>query len=389
MSSLNEGLRLLPTGYLFSEVRSRVRRRVQEGADVIDLTVGDIAYPLPEYVVGAMSSAVLEMCDNVRFRGYPPDFGYYFLRQAIAKRYAPLGASISEDDVYVGCGGKSDAYALLDLFGEVNAYVVDPSYPVYADASTIKGLNVIRVEAGEENGFLPPPPPIDAPSVIWLCSPSNPTGEAYGSAQLKEWVDVARGSGSVILFDAAYSAFAEGDSAGTIYCVEGAEECAVELNSFSKSAGFTGVRCSWVVMPASLRFGGERLSPCYRRLLTTSFNGVPYFVQRGAEAALSTQGAEEYLRVIRIYKDNARRLKYFFEGRGVRCFGGISAPYVWVKCPLGLSSSATVEMLLDEVGVACTPGAGFGRCGEGYFRISGFCTEQAAREAIDRLGRIF
>lgn len=379
----------LSASYLFSEVRQRKSKFLgKNGGEVIDMGVGDIAYPVCETVVEALVRASLEMGDNARFRGYPPESGYQFLKDAIARFYVEMGALIDAEEVFVGEGAKSDASSFCDLFGPAETIIPEPVYPVYRDSALMRGNSITYLSGNKENDFLPLPHGLaKTPAIIWLCSPNNPTGSVYGLGGLQAWVDYALDSGSVILFDAAYSAFAPEGYPKTIYEAKGAESCAVEFCSLSKSAGFTGLRCSWVTIPRGIKLGGARLIDLWRRRQSAKFNGVSYIIQRGAEAALSKKGAEECAEIVNIYKKNSRILGGFLK-KVTYVGSGDGSPYIWFECPKGFTSWEFFDRLLGEVRLVGTPGCGFGPSGEGFFRLSCFATEERAREALGRLEKL-
>ncbi|MBQ9482180.1 MAG: LL-diaminopimelate aminotransferase [Clostridia bacterium] len=379
---------LLKKNYLFTEVRRKTAAFLEEnGGEVINLGVGDVAYPLPPAVTEALASASLEMGDNVRFKGYPPEGGYPFLRRAIVSYYEGLGVKIKEEEVFVGDGAKTDVSSFAEVFGRTEALVTDPVYPVYADSSVLLGNAVKFLRGNKSNGFLPPPPRgDDKPRIIYLCSPNNPSGGAYDRAGLKEWVDYALSTGSVIFFDAAYSAFAGEGIPRSVFETDGAKECCVEFCSFSKFAGFTNLRCSWVTVPEELKCRKTQVIALWRRRQSTKFNGVSYPVQRAAEAALSPEGRRECEKTVSIYKSNAERISAFLGSRGVWHCGGKNSPYIWLECPERLSSEEFFDGLLNNCRIVGTPGNGFGSAGEGFFRLSCFAREEVVAEALERLG---
>lgn len=383
----NTALAELPPNYLFSEVAARVRafRETHPERTLVSLSVGDVTRPLGRTVVTAMHRAAEEMSEAATFRGYAPEQGYAFLREAIASYVArEQDAHIDVGDVFVSDGAKSDAAHLCALLGDADVYVPDPGYPVYADSARIAGKRVRRLCGTAENGFLPMPPDEDVRGVFWLCSPSNPSGAAYSRAQLEAWVAFAVRSGSLLLFDGAYEAFVTDPAVPrSIYAIPGAETCAIEVGSLSKSAGFTGVRCGWTVVPKSLAGGVPRA--LWMRYQATTFNGVSYVTQRAAEAALSEAGVRESRAQIAYYRENARILSDVLRWRGIAFVGGEQSPYLFVRCPDGFDSWAWFAHLLAEYGMISTPGVGFGAGGEGYVRFSAFAARAEIEEAARRI----
>ena len=385
---LNPHFAKLQENYLFSEIAARVRAYTDAhpDADMIRLGIGDVTLPLAPCVVEAMREACAELEHRESFRGYPPEQGYAFLREAIAAHYVDLGAALSPEEIFVSDGAKSDAGNLVELFGNNPVFIPDPVYPAYLDANIMAGRRVRFLHGTADNGFLPSPDRLPCrPCLIYLCSPNNPTGAVYDSAGLAVWVAFAQKSGSLLLFDAAYEAFVCDGKPRSIFCIEGARSCAIEICSLSKSAGFTGVRCAWTVIPHALKVGGQSLAALFARRQAAKFNGVSYPVQRGAEAALSAEGKRESQRRIAYYRENARALAALFSRHGLFYTGGESSPYLWLRCPDGLSSWAFFDLLLQKIQVIGTPGVGFGAGGEGYFRLTAFSSAEKTAEAIARL----
>lgn len=387
---MNENFSALEKNYLFAEVAARTAayRARNPGADIISLGIGDVTLPLAGPVVAAMRAAVEEMGRPETFRGYGPDFGYDFLRRAIADNYARLGAPLEPGEVYVSDGAKSDCGNILDIFGSSPVLMPDPVYPVYRDSATMAGRRIVVSEATAENGFLPPPPDSDESAVAFLCSPNNPTGAVYDMEGLRAWVDWANACGSVIIFDAAYEAFITGTQPHSIFCVPGAESCAIEIGSFSKSAGFTGTRCSWTVIPSKLERDGKSVAELWKRRQATKFNGVAYVIQRGAQAALSPEGREACGKQVGCYLDNAAVISGAFKSSGVAFTGGQASPYIWMRCPDGMDSWSFFDLLLDKGRIVGTPGAGFGKNGQGFLRLTAFNTREATEEAARRLVKL-
>lgn len=384
---LNENFGRIKPSYLFSDVAKRVRAYAATHPDkkILKLGIGDVTLPLTPTVIRALHKASDEMADASTFRGYAPEYGYDFLREAVARHYASFGVSVEADDVFISDGAKSDLGNFVDLFGDVPVLVPDPVYPVYVDSNLMAGRTIEYAEGNAENGFLPTPAGLsDVPRLIYICSPNNPTGAVYSKEGLAEWVDFARRTGSVILYDSAYEAFISDGSPRSIYAVEGARECAVEFCSLSKTAGFTGTRCGWTIVPASL----GKVKAMWERRQATKFNGVPYVVQRAAEAALSDEGMAECMANIAYYKENAALIAELLTKKGVFFTGGTSSPYLWLKCPGGMGSWEFFDKLLYEAQVVGTPGEGFGRAGEGYFRLTAFGSRENTREAVERLDKL-
>ena len=385
---LNENYKNLAKNYLFAEVARRVSayEAAHPEKKVVRLGIGDVTLPLTPSVTEAMAKAVREMGKKETFQGYPPYYGYDFLLDAIAHHYARYGVKLDTSEIYVSDGAKSDAGNINDIFGKNPVLIVDPVYPVYYDGNVMAGNDVTFVGATRENGFLPSPDGIDADgAIIYLCSPNNPTGAVFDRAGLKKWVDFAKKTGSLIVFDSAYEAYITGDLPHSIFEIDGARECAIEICSFSKTAGFTGVRCSWTVIPKELAVDGVRVGEMWERRQATKFNGVPYIVQRGAEAALSDKGFEECKGLVGYYMENAKIISDLLTKKGIYFTGGVSAPYIWMKCPGNLSSWEFFDKLLDTVQVVGTPGEGFGLNGAGYFRLTSFGSREDTLEAVRRL----
>ncbi|MCI8332203.1 MAG: LL-diaminopimelate aminotransferase [Clostridiales bacterium] len=384
---INENFNHLAQNYLFSEIAKRVKAYTEKNPDakIIRMGIGDVTRPLCPHVVSAMKNAVEEMGKAESFRGYPPEYGYDFLREAIAAHYASFGVTVAAGDIFVSDGAKSDCGNIVDIFGDNTIYIPDPVYPVYMDSNIMSGRTIKLIPATVENGFLPMPKADFTTGVYYLCSPNNPTGAAYSAEQLQTWVDFALDTGSVILFDAAYEAFVSDDSPRSIYAVPGAEKCAIEFASFSKTAGFTGTRCGYTVVPAALKAGDTPLQALWARRQATKFNGVSYPVQRAAEAAYSQEGLAQCMENISYYMNNAALMAELMREKGIFFTGGKNSPYVWFKCPNGMDSWSFFDKLLTEAQVVGTPGAGFGACGEGFFRLSSFNSLENTKEAVERL----
>ena len=404
MVQLNENYQKLPGSYLFAEIDRRVTayRREHPDRELIRLGIGDVTRPLAPAVVSAMKQAAAEMGREETFRGYPPYRGYDFLLEAIAQHdYAARGVRLSPEEIFVSDGAKSDCGSIGDIFGPDNRVAVcDPVYPVYVDTNAMAGRageydpgterwsRLIYMPCTKENGFLPQLPRERA-DLIYLCFPNNPTGAAATREQLKPWVDYANANGSVILYDAAYEAFiTEADVPHTIYEIEGARECAIEFRSFSKTAGFTGTRCAYTVIPKELVRGGVSLNEMWYRRQSTKFNGVPYVVQRGAAAVYTDEGRRQVRETINFYQNNARVILDGLARAGLEVSGGVNSPYIWAATPAGMGSWDFFDLLLTKANVVTTPGAGFGPSGEGYIRVTSFGGADATRQAVERIANL-
>lgn len=390
---VNENFLKLEGSYLFSTVAKKQREYQQAHPDkeVIRLSIGDVTKPLVPAVIDAMHKAVDEMANEDTFRGYPPEHGYDFLIDAIQKHdYADRGLAIEKDEIFVSDGAKSDCGNIGDIFSTENKVAIcDPVYPVYLDSNVMSGrTDIIYLPCTAENGFMPQLPE-EVVDVIYLCFPNNPIGVAASKEQLKVWVDYANAHGSLILYDSAYEAFVTDASVRSIYEVEGAKTCAIEFRSFSKTAGFTGVRCGYTVVPKELEFGGVSLNPLWARRQATKFNGVSYITQRAAEAVYSEEGQKQIKETLAYYQRNAKAIFDGLTEAGFTCYGAVNSPYVWLTVPAGMTSWEFFDDLLDKCQVVGTPGSGFGKCGEGYLRLTGFGNYEKTLEAIDRIKRVY
>ena len=407
MAYLNDNYLKLKAGYLFPEIGRRVKAFCESNAQaaqrLIRCGIGDVTEPLPPAVIAAMHRAVDEMAQRETFRGYGPEQGYEFLRAAIAQNdFRDRGLDVADDEIFVSDGSKCDCGNILDILGHQNKIAIsDPVYPVYVDTNVMAGHTGAANEAGAYaklvylpcragNGFIPEPPKRHV-DLIYLCSPNNPTGAAATREQLTAWVNYAREHKAVILFDAAYEAYITDPALPhSIYEVPGARECAIEFRSFSKNGGFTGTRCAFIVVPKSLNArtkGGESkpLHPLWSRRMSTKFNGVSYIVQRGAEALYSLEGKQQVRALIEHYMGNAQVLREGARKARLKVFGGVNAPYIWVRTPKAITSWQAFDRILNEANVVITPGSGFGSKGEGYFRISAFNSRANAEEVAHRL----
>lgn len=393
MARFNENFLELKESYLFSEVAKRVSTFKEKHPErsVIRLGIGDVTLPLGKAVVEAMHRAADEMGKAETFRGYGPEQGYDFLRKAIAGHYRSFGVELDIDEIFVSDGAKSDTGNITDLFGRDNTVLIpDPVYPVYVDTNTMNSRNIVYINGTAENDFLPMPDRSIHADIIYICSPNNPTGACYNRAQLREWVDYALENDAVILFDSAYESFVSDSSLPhSIYEIEGAKSCAVEFCSLSKTAGFTGTRCGYTIVPkaiTSVSADGREMSlnKMWNRRQCTKFNGVPYVIQRAAEAVFSEEGMEEAKAMTDAYMQNARIISDTMEELGIRYTGGINSPYIWFECPFGMNSWDFFDYLLEKAGVVGTPGAGFGSNGDNWFRLTAFNSKENTVEAMER-----
>lgn len=391
MVHANTNFSNIKESYLFSEIGKRVATFSAANPDkkIIKLGIGDVTLPIPDVCVKAAKDAASEMGNASTFRGYGPEQGYDFIINAVKIYYASFGVELDENEIFISDGAKSDIGNITDLFSNNNTVVVpDPVYPVYVDSNLMLGRNVVYIDATEKNGFLPSPDAIPSDvsaDIIYLCSPNNPTGASYSKAQLADWVDYACKNGLLVLYDAAYEAFVEDESARSIFSVPGAKKCAIEFCSFSKTAGFTGMRCGYTIISNELIIDGMSINKMWLRRQTTKFNGVPYIIQRAAAAALSPEGITQCRQNIAYYKNNASKLAEFLESKNIAYTGGKNSPYVWFKVKKGMTSWEFFDYLLENVGVVGTPGSGFGKNGEGWFRLTGFGNAENTLEAIERL----
>lgn len=398
MAKMNASFLFLKKSYLFIEIGKRVRDYIQAHPDnkIIRMGIGDVTQPLVPVVVEAMKKAADEMGVKETFRGYEDSgLGYDFLREAVCGYYKSFGVSIDSSEVLISDGAKSDCGNIGDIFSADNTVLVtDPAYPVYVDSSVMGGRKVIYADSNESNGFAAMPDKSVRADMIYLCSPNNPTGSVYTKEQLKEWVDYAKANDAVIIFDAAYEAFiSDPELPRSIFCVEGARECAIEICSLSKTAGFTGTRCGYTVIPKELTLAqpdGGRISlhQLWTRRQGSKFNGVSYPVQRAAEAVFTPEGQAQAKAVIASYMRNAKVMADTFDSLGVEYTGGRNSPYLWFKCPFGMGSWEFFDKLLNEAEVVGTPGEGFGKNGDGWFRLTAFNTYENTVEAMERIKKL-
>ena len=404
MFKLNENYQKLPGSYLFSTIAKKVNAFAEANPDkkIIRMGIGDVTQPLASAVIDALHAAVDEMGHAETFHGYAPDLGYSFLRETIAKEdYQARGAHIEADEIFVSDGAKSDCANIQEIFAaDSKIAVCDPVYPVYVDSNVMAGRtgeydantglwsNVIYMPCTAENGFAPELPE-ETPDLIYLCFPNNPTGGVLTKDQLHVWVDYANRVGAVILYDAAYEAYISEDNVPhTIYECEGARTCAIEFRSFSKNAGFTGVRLGYTVIPKDLKCGDIAVHSLWARRHGTKYNGAPYIIQKAAMAVYSPEGKAQIKEQVAYYKNNARILYDGLKELGYTVSGGVNSPYVWLKTPDGMTSWEFFDRLLEAANVVGTPGSGFGPSGEGYFRLTGFGTKEATLEAIERFKKL-
>ena len=401
MVKINDNYEKLQGSYLFSTIAKKVNAYSEEhpSAKIIRLGIGDVTRPLTPKIIRSLHTAVDEMADEKTFRGYAPDLGYDFLRKAICDNdYRARGCDIAEDEIFVSDGAKPDSGNIQEIFDVNNRIAVcDPVYPVYVDSNVMAGRvgeyvkesgrysNVIYMDCMAENGFRPLIPE-EVPDIIYLCFPNNPTGATVTKSELQEWVDYANKNGSVIIYDAAYEAYITSDDVPhSIYECAGARECAIELHSFSKNAGFTGLRLGYAVVPKDLKRGGVSLNALWARRHATKYNGAPYIVQRAGEAVYSPEGKREIQGLIDYYMENAKYILSGLKKAGYTVYGGVDSPYIWLATPDQMTSWEFFDHLLEKANVVGTPGVGFGACGEGYFRLTAFGSHESTREAVDRI----
>lgn len=398
MPKLNENYQHLQESYLFSEIAHRVAAYAKAHPDktIIRLGIGDVTLPLGSLALQGLHEGVDAMASSDTFKGYGPEQGYDFLRNAIADYYARNGVTVDPGDIFISDGAKSDTGNISELFAADNVILIpDPVYPVYVDSNVMNGKTVTYMSGNAENNFLPMPDPSVHADIIYLCSPNNPTGAVYNREQLKEWVDYALANEAVILFDSAYEAFISDPSLPrSIFAIEGAKRCAIEFCSLSKTAGFTGTRCGYTIVPKDLVFtasNGKEMSlhAMWNRRQCTKFNGTSYIVQKGAAAVFTEEGMKQCRENISYYQENARIISETLAKKGIRFFGGIHSPYIWFECPNGMESWEFFDYLLNNAQVVGTPGAGFGENGRNYFRLTSFNNHENTREAMKRFEELF
>lgn len=392
-ASVNQNYLKLNESYLFAEIARRIREwqfaHPELSSQLIRMGIGDVTRPLPKTVVDAMVKAAQEMGVAETFRGYGPEQGYDFLKTAIQSYYKKFGVELALDEIFISDGAKSDLGNILDLFDENNTVLVtDPVYPVYVDTNMMSGRKIVYAMSSEENGFLPLPAPEYRADIIYLCSPNNPTGAVYDREGLTKWVRFAQENNAILLFDAAYECFVTGDLPHSIYEIPGARDVAIEFCSFSKKAGFTGTRCGYTIVPDTLKREGASLNKMWLRRQTTKFNGVSYITQRGAEAVFTEAGEREIEENIQYYRDNASIITETMDRLHIYYTGGKNSPYIWLKCPGDMDSWSFFDKLLNEAYVVGTPGTGFGKSGEKFFRLTAFSTHENTREAMARFEKL-
>ena len=398
MPKLNEHYQDLKESYLFAEIAHRVAAYEAEHPDakIIRLGIGDVTLPLGDLAIKGLHEGVDAMASAETFKGYGPEQGYEFLRDAISAYYARNGISVDAADIFISDGAKSDTGNISELFDNDNVILIpDPVYPVYVDSNIMNGKKVTYLSGNAENNFLPMPDPSVHADIIYLCSPNNPTGAVYNKEQLKEWVDYALNNHAVILFDSAYEAFiSDPELPRSIYAIEGAKQCAIEFCSLSKTAGFTGTRCGYTVVPRELVFtasNGQEMSlhAMWNRRQSTKFNGTSYIIQKGAAAVFTEEGMAQCRENIAYYQENARIIADTLTRRNIRFFGGVHSPYIWFECPDGMESWEFFDYLLNNAQVVGTPGAGFGENGKNYFRLTSFNNHENTIAAMKRFEHLF
>lgn len=392
MVKINKNYAKIKETYLFSETAKKIAAFSEKHPEiqVIKMSIGDVTKPLIPEVTEAMKKASEEMGTQKGFHGYGPEQGYDFLKDKIKKYYEQyIKVNLDADEIFISDGAKSDIANITDIFSNDNIIVIpDPVYPVYVDSNIMLGREIKYIHGTEVNGFLPMPDPTVEGDIFYLCSPNNPTGAAYSHEQLKKWIDFVSERKGIILYDAAYESFVTSGAPRSVYEIEGAKNCAIEFCSLSKTAGFTGTRCGYTIVPKNLIFDGFSLNKMWLRRQTTKFNGVSYVVQRAAEAVFSDTGLKNIRKTINYYQRNARIMTDTLKKLGISFTGGEDSPYVWFKVPDGMSSWEFFDYLLNGCGVAGTPGSGFGNCGEGYFRLTAFNTYENTVEAMSRIEKL-
>ena len=389
MITPNMHYRDLKESYLFAGIAQKVKKYQMEHPEkhIYRMGIGDVSLPLCDAVIAALHEGVADQANKETFHGYMPECGAQFLRETVAKHYAERGVILDTDEVFVSSGASDELGDILDLFDRrSSALVIEPAYPAYVDANVIAGREIVHLASGKEDGFLPEPRENFKADILYICSPNNPTGAVFSRNQLQAWVDFANENGAIILFDAAYEAFIEDETLPhSIFELDGAETCAIEICSLSKTAGFTGTRLGYTVIPKALNRCGMNFNAMWVRNRTTKTNGVSYIIQKGGAAVFTSEGQAQIKANIQIYKNNAKVLMEALDQLGIWYTGGKNAPYIWLKCPNGMGSWEFFDYLLNEIQVVGTPGEGFGACGEGYFRFSTFGSPEDTKEAARRL----
>ena len=385
---INRNFDNLVPNYLFAEVASRTNKFISENPDkkVIKLGIGDVTLPLAPVVVDAMKKGADELAVKETFKGYPDYEGYEFVRQAVSDYYKSFGVTVNADEIFISDGAKSDCGNIGDIFSADNTVLVtDPVYPVYVDSNIMAGRKIVYADSTKENGFAAMPDDSVKADIIYLCSPNNPTGSAYTYEQLKAWVEYALKNDAIILYDAAYEAFITEDLPRSIFAIDGARECAIEMCSLSKTAGFTGTRCGYTVIPRGLERDGHNIYKTWYRRQATKFNGVSWPVQCAAAAVFFEEGQRQIKQNIEYYQENARIISSAMDELGIFYTGGKNSPYIWLECPNGMKSWEFFDMLLENANVVGTPGSGFGKNGEGFFRLTAFGDRDNTVEAVERI----
>ena len=389
MITPNMHYRDLKESYLFAGIAQKVKKYQMEHPEkhIYRMGIGDVSLPLCDAVIAALHEGVADQANKETFHGYMPECGAQFLRETVAGHYAERGVILDADEVFVSSGASDELGDILDLFDRSSsALVIEPAYPAYVDANVIAGREIVHLASGKEDGFLPEPREDFKADILYICSPNNPTGAVFSRNQLQAWVDFANENGAIILFDAAYEAFIEDETLPhSIFELDGAETCAIEICSLSKTAGFTGTRLGYTVIPKALNRCGMNFNAMWVRNRTTKTNGVSYIIQKGGAAVFTPEGQAQIKANIQIYKKNAKVLMEALDQLGIWYTGGKNAPYIWLKCPNGMGSWEFFDYLLNEIQVVGTPGEGFGACGEGYFRFSTFGSPEDTKEAARRL----
>lgn len=388
---INKNFDNLVPNYLFAEVAKRTNEFIKNNPDkkVIKLGIGDVTLPLAPVVVEAMKKGADDLSRKETFKGYPEYEGYDFVREAVSGYYKSFGVEVKADEVFISDGAKSDCGNIGDIFSADNTVMVtDPVYPVYVDSNIMAGRKIVYADSNEENGFAAMPPEGVKADIIYLCSPNNPTGSAYNYDQLKAWVDYANANDAIILYDAAYEAFITEDIPRSIYAVEGARACAIEMCSLSKTAGFTGTRCGYTIIPKELERDDHNIYNLWYRRQATKFNGVSWPVQCAAAAVFSEEGQKQIKENLEYYKENARIISSAMDELGIYYTGGKNSPYIWLKCPCGMGSWEFFDFLLEKANVVGTPGEGFGGNGAGYFRLTSFGDRDNTIEAVERIKKV-
>ena len=389
MITPNMHYRDLKESYLFAGIAQKVKKYQMEHPEkhIYRMGIGDVSLPLCDAVIAALHEGVADQANKETFHGYMPECGAQFLRETVVGHYAERGVILDADEVFVSSGASDELGDILDLFDRSSsALVIEPAYPAYVDANVIAGREIVHLASGKEDGFLPEPRENFKADILYICSPNNPTGAVFSRNQLQAWVDFANENGAIILFDAAYEAFIEDETLPhSIFELDGAETCAIEICSLSKTAGFTGTRLGYTVIPKALNRCGMNFNAMWVRNRTTKTNGVSYIIQKGGAAVFTPEGQAQIKANIQIYKNNAKVLMEALDQLGIWYTGGKNAPYIWLKCPNGMGSWEFFDYLLNEIQVVGTPGEGFGACGEGYFRFSTFGSPEDTKEAARRL----